>query len=106
MSTYVHSREVYQTAQDHAEVIREELKHAKPFDPEEFIDEQVWDAAEHESIYTQDNWDVCNLFRCSPEFHMAEDVPLSEFETVDAYFACIAHSIWTQLIREAFEELR
>ena len=103
MSTYVHSREVYQTAQDHAEVIREELKHVETFDRDEWLDDAIFMAADREVIWTQDNWDVCNLFRCSPEFEMADEVHHGEFQTIDQYFACVAHGIWMQLIREQFE---
>ena len=106
MSTYKNTHAVYMNAIRIANDLKDELEHVETFNRDEWLDDAIFMAADREVIWTQDNWDVCNLFRCSPEFHMAEDVPLSEFETVDAYFACIAHSIWTQLIREAFEELR
>ncbi len=105
MSTYRNQREVYQTATDIAEALKNERQHAdvQPFDVHEWYDERVFEEADRECIYTQDNWDVCNLFRCSDEFAMADEVPVSEFETIDQYFTYVAHSIWCQLIREALD---
>ena len=104
MSTYRNQREVYETARGIAQVFKAELEHCQPvFDLDEWYDDQVFAAADRECIYTQDNWDVCNLFRCSPEFDMADEVPMSEFESIDQYFAYVAYNIWCQLIREALD---
>lgn len=105
MSTYRNTREVYETARDIAEALHKERQNAdvQPFDIHEWYSERVYEEADRECTFTQDNWDVCNLFRCSPEFDMADEVPLSEFATIDQYFAQIAWSIWNQLIMEALD---
>ena len=105
MSTYRNQREVYQTARDLADMIHQERQHAdvEPFDIQDWYLERVYQEADRECTFTQDNWDVCNLFRCSTEFCVADEVPLSEFEDVDKYFAYVASNIWYQLIAEALD---
>lgn len=102
MSTYQNTREVYESAADAAATLNAELKHMaeEPFDIEEWWQERIIEEADRLCIWTQDNWDVCNLFRCSPEYDMADEVPLSEFGTIDSYFTYVAHNIWCQLIND------
>jgi hypothetical protein len=105
MSTYRNQREVYETARDIADSIHRERQHAdvQPFDIHEWYAERVYEEAERECTFTQDNWDVCNLFRCSAEFLYADAVPLSEFEDIDKYMANMAWHVWNQLIMEALD---
>ena len=94
--TFKCSREVYETARDSADSIRNELKHY----PENEALELVYQEADRQCIYTQDNWDVVNLFRCDLE---SIDVPpMSEYDNIDRYMEAAAWHIWTNLM---FEEL-
>jgi len=91
MSTFKCSREVYETARDSAESIRNELKHY----PENEALELVYQEADRQCIYTQDNWDVVNLFRCEIE---DLDLPLISESTIDNYMEVAAWQIWNRLI--------
>ena len=102
MSTFKCSREVYETARDIAETIRNEREHADPVDIDEWNLESVYAAAERECIYTQDNWDVVNLFRCGLD---SLDVPpMSECDDIHSYMEVAAWYIWTDLIHEALNK--
>ena len=105
MSTYRNTREVYETARDVADTIHNERKHLtdEPLDIHEWYADRVYDGADRLCIWTQDNWDVCNLFRCSPEFEIADETPLSEFDDIDKYMTTIAWHVWSQLIMEALD---
>ena len=101
MSTFRNIREVYESAADSADTIRHTMKHY----PDSDVDELVWQEADRQCIYTQDNWDVCNIMRCSDEMYTAEDLaPMSEYEGPDSYMMALAFHIWEQLIREALSE--
>ena len=103
MSTYKNIREVYESAADSADTIRREIKHYDA--DEERQQEMVWQEADRQCIYTQDNWDVCNIMRCSDEMYTAEDLaPMSEYEGPDSYMMALAFHIWEQLIREALNK--
>ena len=93
MSTFKCSREVYETARDIAESIRDELKHY----PENEALELVFQEADRQCIYTQDNWDVVNLFRCDLE---NLDIPPLAESTIDNYMEVAAWQIWNSLICE------
>ncbi len=101
MSTFKNIREVYESAADSADTIRNEMKHY----PDNDVDELVLQEADRQCIYTQDNWDVCNIMRCSDEMYTAEELaPMSEYKNPDDYMAALAFNIWEQLIREALNE--
>ncbi len=101
MSTFKNIREVYESATDSADTIRAEMKHY----PDSDVDELVLQEADRQCIYTQDNWDVCNIMRCSDEMYTAEELaPMSEYKNPDDYMAALAFYIWEQLIREALNE--
>ena len=100
MSTYKCSREVYEAAADAAECIRNENKHYPDNDMQELIDEE----AGRLSIYTQDNWDVCNIMRCSDEMADAESMIDMGECTIDQYMATAAAIVWIALITEALED--
>ena len=106
MTTYRNTREVYETAADHADSILAEEVHVDPVDVDEWRSEMVSYEADRECIYTQDNWDVVNLFRCSPEMDeaIAMSRDLRDFDSIDQYMAAMAYYVWDQLIREALEE--
>ena len=105
MSTFRNIREVYETANGIADMLRNEREHVDPVDVEEWYSESVCEAADRECIYTQDNWDVCNIMRCSDEMYTAEDLaPMSEYEGPDSYMMALAFHIWEQLIREALNK--
>ncbi len=97
MSTYKNIREVYESAADCADTIRNEMKHY----PDNDVEELVMQEAERQCIYTQDNWDVCNIMRCSDEMdHAQELAPISQYESIDDYLTALAFNIWDQLICE------
>jgi len=102
MSTYRNQREVYETARDIAQVIHNEREHVEPIeDLCDWYAEQAFAAADRECIFTQDNWDVVNLFRCDLEDY---DVPpLMMCEDIDQFMATAAWHIWNQLIMEALD---
>lgn len=101
MSTYRNTREVYETARDIAQALHNEREHVDPVDVEDWYSESVYYAADRECIFTQDNWDVVNLFRCDLEDF---DVPpLSECASIDDYMQTVAWHIWNQLIMEALD---
>ena len=83
-------------------MFRNELEHCKPVDNlEDWYAEQVYAAADRECIWTQDNWDVVNLFRC--ELDDFDLPPLAEWDDIDHFMAAAAWRIWEQLIREALD---
>lgn len=101
MSTYRNTREVYETARDIAQALHNEREHVDPVDVEDWYSESVYYAADRECTFTQDNWDVVNLFRCDLEDF---DVPsLSECASIDDYMQTVAWHIWNQLIMEALD---
>ena len=106
MSTYRNTREVYETARDIAQALHNEREHVDPVDVEDWYSESVYYAADRECTFTQDNWDVVNLFRCSPEMDeaIAMSRDLRDFDSIDQYMAAMAYYVWDQLIREALEE--
>lgn len=99
MSTFKNIRELYETAADCADTVRNEMKHY----PDNDIAELVTQEAERQCIYTQDNWDVCNIMRCSNEMNEADGCagPLNRYESIDDYMTTVAFVIWEQLIDEA-----
>ena len=100
MSTFKCSREIYQSASDSADSIRNEMKHYPDNDIGELIDQE----AERQTIYTQDNWDVVNIMRCSDEMEVAEDmIDLSDY-TIDGYMETAAAIIWHELIVAALQD--
>ena len=101
MSTYRNTREVYETARDIAQMLHNEREHVGPEDVEEWYSESVYAAADRECIYTQDNWDVVNLFRCDLEDY--DILPLTMYQSIDDYMAGTAWHIWNALIREALD---
>jgi hypothetical protein len=102
MSTYKCIREVYESAADAADTIKREIKHYDA--DEERQQELVYQEADRLCIYTQDNWDVCNIMRCSDEMETAESmIDMSEC-TIDQYMSTAAAIIWHELITEALQE--
>ena len=96
MSTYKTIREVYESAADSADTIRNEMEHY----PDNDIGELVVQEADRQCIYTQDNWDVCNIMRCSDEMYVAEVLsPLEDFESIDHYMQVLAFRLWEELIQ-------
>ena len=106
MSTYRRTFDVYETAADHADLILAEEVHVDPPSADEWRLEMISYEADRECIFTQDNWDVVNLFRCSPEMDEAESMggPLGDYDSIDQYMSAMAYYVWEQLIREALEE--
>ena len=102
MSTFKKAFEIRQSALDAVEVIRNELEHYPDSDEHELIFQE----ADRRCIYTQDNWDVVNLMRCTDEMDEAEEMagPLSEYDNIERYMAVLAYSIWEQLIAEEFNK--
>ena len=102
MSTFKKAFEIRQSALDAVETIRNELEHYPDSDEYELICQE----ADRQCIYTQDNWDVVNLMRCSDEYDEALEMagPLSEYDDIDAYMTALAYSIWEQLIAEEFNK--
>jgi hypothetical protein len=101
MSTYKCIREVYESAADAADTIRNEMKHY----PDNDIETLIHQEADRLCIYTQDNWDVVNIMRCSDEMEVAESM-IEDFSPSDinGYMAVLAFYIWEQLITEALQE--
>jgi hypothetical protein len=101
MSTYKCIREVYESAADAADTIRNEMKHYPDNDTQTLIDQE----ANTLVIWTSDNWDICNIMRCSDESYAAEEnLTLGDYEFINDYFEALARSIWEQLITEALQE--
>ena len=102
MSTYKVIREVYESAADAADTIRNEIKH---YDADEERQQQlVSQEADRLCIYTQDNWDVCNIMRCSDEMYEAQEyASMVEFDGTDSLMVVLAFHIWEQLITEALQ---
>jgi hypothetical protein len=97
MSTYKCIREVYESAADAADTIRNEMKHYPDNDIQELIDQE----ADRLCIYTQDNWDVCNIMRCSDEMETAESMAVDFTpNNIDEYMGVLAYYIWHELITE------
>ena len=102
MSTFKNIREVYESAADSADTIRREIKYDADEDRQQ---ELVWQEADRLCIYTQDNWDVCNIMRCSNEMYEAEVLaPIGDFKEADAYMTALAYHLWEQLITEALDK--
>ena len=101
MSTYKCIREVYESAADAADTIRNEMKHYPDNDVETLVSQE----ADRLCIYTQDNWDVVNIMRCSDEMVEAQEyASMGEFEGIDSHMAVLAFYVWEQLISEALQE--
>ena len=101
MSTYKCIREVYESAADAADTIRNEMKHY----PDNDIQELAHQEADRLCIYTQDNWDVVNIMRCSDEMYEAEVLsPIGEYTEANDYMTALAFHLWEQLIAEALQE--
>jgi hypothetical protein len=101
MSTYKCIREVYESAADAADTIRNEMKHYPDNDVETLVRQEATTLV----IWTSDNWDVCNIMRCSDESYAAEDnLSLGDYEFINDYFEALAFAIWEQLITEALQE--
>jgi hypothetical protein len=103
MSTYKCIREVYESAADAADTIKREIKHYDA--DEERQQELAHQEADRLCIYTQDNWDVVNIMRCSDEMEVAESM-IEDFSPsgINGYMAVLAFYIWEQLITEALQE--
>jgi hypothetical protein len=103
MSTYKCIREVYESAADAADTIKREIKHYDA--DEERQQELVSQEADRLCTYTQDNWDVCNIMRCSDEMYEAEVLsPIGEYTEANDYMTALAFYVWEQLIAEALQE--
>ena len=101
MSTYKCIREVYESAADAADTIRNEMKHY----PDNDIETLIHQEADRLCTYTQDNWDVVNIMRCSDEMVEAQEyASMGEFEGIDSHMAVLAFYVWEQLISEALQE--
>jgi len=101
MSTYKCIREVYESAADAADTIRNEMKHY----PDNDIETLIHQEADRLCIYTQDNWDVVNIMRCSDEMVEAQEyASMGEFEGIDSHMAVLAFYVWGQLIAEALND--
>jgi len=101
MSTYKCIREVYESAADAADTIRNEMKHYPDNDIRTLISQE----ANTLVIWYSDNWDVCNIMRSSDESYAAEDnLTLGAYESINDYFEALAFAIWEQLINEALQE--
>ena len=101
MSTYKCIREVYESAADAADTIRNEMKHYPDNDVETLVSQE----ADRLCIYTQDNWDVVNIMRCSDEMVEAQEyASMGEFEGIDSHMAVLAFYVWGQLIAEALSD--
>ena len=101
MSTYRNTREVYETARDIAQMLHNEREHVDPVDVEDWYAESVYAAADREGIYTSDNWDVVNWFRCGLDYH--DIPPVRDCESIDDYMQTAAWHIWNTLIMEALD---
>jgi hypothetical protein len=103
MSTYKCIREVYESAADAADTIKREIKHYDA--DEERQQELVYQEADRLCTYTQDNWDVVNIMRCSYEMIEAQEfASVGEFDGIDSHMTVLAFHIWEQLINEALQE--
>ena len=103
MSTYKCIREVYESAADAADTIKREIKHYDA--DEERQQELAHQEAERLCTYTQDNWDVVNIMRCSFEMIEAQEyASMGEFDGIDSHMTVLAFYIWEQLITEALQE--
>ena len=103
MSTYKCIREVYESAADAAETIKREIKHYDA--DEERQQELAHQEADRLCTYTQDNWDVVNIMRCSDEMIEAQEyASMGEFDGIDSYMTVLAFHIWEQLINEALND--
>lgn len=102
MSTYRNTREVYEMARDIAQALHNEREHVGPEDVVDWYEQSVNYAADRECIYTQDNWDVVNLFRCDLEDYYVP--PMAMYESIDDYMAGTAWHIWNTLIMEALDQ--
>ena len=101
MSTYKCIREVYESAADAADTIRNEMKRYTG----NSIETLIYQEANTLVIWTADNWDVCNIMRCSDESYAAEEnLTLGDYEFINDYFGELARAIWEQLISEALQE--
>ena len=101
MSTYKCIREVYESAADAADTIRNEMKHSQ-YDS---VDVLVHQEADRLCIYTQDNWDVVNIMRCSDEMVEAQEyASMGEFDGIDSHMVVLAYHVWEQLITEALND--
>jgi len=101
MSTYKCIREVYESAADAADTIRNEMKHY----PDNDIETLIHQEADRLCTYTQDNWDVVNIMRCSDEMDEAQEyASMGEFEGIDSHMAVLAFYVWGQLIAEALND--
>ena len=101
MSTYKCIREVYESAADAADTIRNEMKHY----PDNDIETLIHQEADRLCIYTQDNWDVVNIMRCSDEMVEAQEyASMGEFDGIDSHMTVLAFHIWGQLIAEALND--
>jgi len=101
MSTYKCSREVYESAADAADTIRNEMKHY----PDNDVETLTHQEADRLCTYTQDNWDVVNIMRCSYEMIEAQEfASMGEFDGIDSHMTVLAFHIWEQLITEALQE--
>ena len=97
MSTFKCSREIYELAADAADTIRNEMKHYPDNDVETLVSQE----AERLCIYTPDNWDVCNIMRCSDEMETAESM-VEDFNpsNLNEYMEVLAHYIWHDLVSQ------
>lgn len=104
MNTYSNQWEVCDAARVIAEDLHKERRELsiEPLDIHDWYAERMYEAADREITYTQDNWDVVNLFRCDLE---AYDVPrMSDIgDDIDSYMQSAAWHIWSQLIAEALD---
>ncbi len=102
MSTYSNQWEVCDAARVIAEDIHKERQtlSVEPSDIHDWYAERMYEAADREITYTQDNWDVVNLFRCDLEDY---DIPrMSDIgDDIDSYMQSAAWHIWSQLIMDA-----
>ena len=97
MSTFKNTREIYESAADCAIAIGAEMKHY----PDNDVDALVYQEADRMCIYTQDNWDVCNIMRLSDEMSEAQDrEAVASQGDLDGLMTSLAFHIWEQLINE------
>ena len=93
-------RDIYNAAEEAADTIRNEMK-----SPDNDIQTLIYQEANTLVIWTADNWDVCNIMRCSDESYAAEEIlTLGDYEFINDYFGELARAIWEQLITEALQE--
>ena len=101
MSTYKCIRDIYNEAEESADTIRNEMKRHPDNDVETLVSQE----ADSLCIWTQDNWDVCNIMRCSDEMIEAQEyASMGEFDGIDSYMTVLAFHIWEQLINEALND--